>query len=174
MSKPIEYSGYNESIRSGMSGYAGARSARNGYEQNVVTGGVSNPVQTDLTIDEPKYRFQDSNKDYYFVDNHEAEKKRSNQAYSNLMGREMGDPELKSQYSHQGNGKNTLDLNLGGEQEKQKYAEINRQMPKLMPSLHYSEVKNSGNIWGYKCVLCVISWSREILLFMLILILLLL
>lgn len=132
-----------------MSGYAGTRSARNGYEQNVVTGGVSEPLQKDLNMDEPKYRFQNSNKDYYFADNHEAEKKRSNQAYSNLMGREMGDPELKSQYSYQNQGKNTLELNQSGLHDKQKYADINRKMPKLMPSIHYSEVKNMGNFYFY-------------------------
>lgn len=70
------------------------------------------------------------------MDTHEDEKKRQNQNYSNLLGQSLGDKSLRPEEVE---GKNTLELNVNERQEEERINE-----PKLLPSVHYSEFKNSG------------------------------
>lgn len=84
-------------------------------------------------------RYQDA-EDYY-VDTYESEKKRSNQHYSNLMGQKLGD---RSQGDFPPDpalhGKHTLELNVNEREP----ARDEGPKARLLPSVHYSEFKNSG------------------------------
>lgn len=71
------------------------------------------------------------------MDTHEDEKKRKNQNYSNLLGQSLGDKSLRPEEVE---GKNTLELNINEREEEMR----ERDEPRLLPSVHYSEFKNSG------------------------------
>lgn len=84
-------------------------------------------------------RYKDA-EDYY-VDTYEAEKKRQNQNYSNLMGTKLGDKDYMGEHQDpEEYSKNTLELNVNQREQVQESGP--RQ--KLLPSVHYSEFKNSG------------------------------
>lgn len=80
--------------------------------------------------------------DDYFVDTYETDKKRQNQNYSNLLGQKLGDRDQSSQYKDpEVYGKNTLEMNVK-ERDPQEYD--HQPKTKLLPSVHYSEFKNSN------------------------------
>lgn len=76
----------------------------------------------------------------YYVDTHEQEKKRQNQNYSNLMGQSLGDPSRRGDSPDPAeHGKNTLEMTLSEREHVQEDGPAQR----LLPSIHYSEFKNS-------------------------------
>lgn len=84
-------------------------------------------------------RYKDA-EDYY-VDTYESEKKRQNQNYSNLLGQKLGDKaDAQAHPDPEEYSKNTLELNVN---EREKVADDGPRA-KLLPSIHYSEFKNSG------------------------------
>jgi hypothetical protein len=85
-------------------------------------------------------RYRNDNQEYY-VDTYEQDKKRMNQNYSNLLGQKLGDRENMGEYQDPAEyGKNTLEMTVS--QREQVPDEEPPQ--KLLPSIHYSEFKNSG------------------------------
>jgi hypothetical protein len=89
--------------------------------------------------DQGKYGRYKADEDY-FVDTYETDKKRQNQNYSNLLGQKLGDKANMDQYQDpESYSKNTLEMNVS--QRDQNEEQIKE---KLLPSVHYSEFKNSN------------------------------
>ena len=78
--------------------------------------------------------------DGYFVDTYEEDKKRQNQNYSNLLGQKLGDKEGMENFQDPVEySKNTLEMNVSQREE----IPNNQPEAPFLPSVHYSEFKNS-------------------------------
>lgn len=94
------------------------------------------------------YKLRSNNDDYSYVDTFEMEKKRAHQNYSNLLGRQLGDPSTRPREEDQ-----TLEMDIMGlpqkkgtlEQQRMQKGVRNRDghQNRLFPSLHYTEFKDN-------------------------------
>jgi hypothetical protein len=94
------------------------------------------------------YKLKSNNEDYAYVDTYEMEKKRANQNYSNLLGRQLGDPSTRPEDKKEEIKTDVLnrplrDGTLEQQRMKQGVREKDKRKDMFYPSLHYTEFRDN-------------------------------
>lgn len=94
------------------------------------------------------YKLKSNNDDYSYVDTFEMDKKRANQNYSNLLGRQLGDPSTRPDDKKEDIKRDILnrplrDGTLEQQRMKKGVRSKDQRNERLYPSLHYTEFKDN-------------------------------